>query len=148
MSTSVIVGIAVGIFLILDIVFIVFLRRKIRQHKASLAPLMMNSIFSGKANFLGQESGPTAQLSGTGTLVLTRDELFFQMMIPQRKISIPLSRITGTEAVSSYQRFTRFKPLLKVMFQNDAGKSDSMGFSINSTSVEEWRKQIATVLKK
>src|SRR5918998_448812 len=43
---------------------------------------------------LGLRSAGRGQIRGTGTLVLTRDELSFRQMVPRRETRIPLATVT------------------------------------------------------
>ena len=72
------------------------------------------------ANFYGQESKGWKQVRGNGVLLLTAEELFFEMWFPKKILRIPLysiKRITSNE--KSHLRKTNFRYLLKVFFQNE-----------------------------
>ena len=82
------------------------------------------------ANFYGQESKGVMQMRGNGTLVLTESELYFEMLVPRREFRIPLAAIQALETPSSYLGKTNFRPLLKVVFRDESGNSDSMGWLV------------------
>jgi hypothetical protein len=82
------------------------------------------------ANFFGQESRGVAQLRGNGTLVLTDSELYFELLIPRREFRIPLASIQAIETVSSHLGKTVGRPLLKVVFLNEAGQNDSIAWYV------------------
>jgi hypothetical protein len=82
------------------------------------------------ANFYGQESKGVMQLRGNGTLVLTDTELYFEMLVPQREFRIPLAAIQALETPSSYLGKTNFRPLLKVVYRDESGQNDSMGWLV------------------
>ena len=83
-----------------------------------------------QANFFGQESRGPMQLRGTGTIVLTDKELYFERLWPRREYRIPLSAIEAVEMPTSYLGKTNFRPLLKVVFRNEAGEFDSMAWLV------------------
>ena len=45
------------------------------------------------ANFFGQESLKLRQVRGNGVLVLTPEELYFEMWMPKRVCQIPISKL-------------------------------------------------------
>ena len=69
-------------------------------------------------------------MRGSGTLVLTDDALIFEMWMPRRELRIPLSSISAVETPTSFLGKTRFKPLLKVVFQNESGLADAAAWDI------------------
>lgn len=82
------------------------------------------------ANFFGQESKGVLQTRGNGTLVLTDTELYFEKFIPRQEIHIPLSTIQRIETAKSHLGKTVFRPLLKVVYQNEAGQPDSIAWLV------------------
>lgn len=54
-------------------------------------------LYSPSANFFGQESKGLKQIRGTGALVLTENELIFEMGKPKEKFKTPLVSIKGIE---------------------------------------------------
>jgi hypothetical protein len=83
------------------------------------------------ALFYGQESRGVRQLRGSGTLVLTDSELYFEKWLPRHEHRIPLDSIQAIETPSSYLGKTNFRPLLKVIFKDAAGNIDSMGWLVS-----------------
>lgn len=88
------------------------------------------------ANFFGQESKGRGQWRGNGVLILTTEELFFEMWLPKRILRIPLSSIQKIETVKAHLGKTRFKPLLKVVFTNEAGEQDSGAWLVRD--LQDW----------
>jgi hypothetical protein len=82
------------------------------------------------ALFYGQESAGVMQTRGNGTLVLTDSELYFEKWLPRREYRIPLTAIQAIETPTSFLGKTNFRPLLKVVFQDEAGKTDSMAWLV------------------
>ncbi|RMG00859.1 MAG: hypothetical protein D6726_10585 [Nitrospirae bacterium] len=100
--------------------------------------------FSGKeiillekaANFFGQESLGYAQIRGNGTLLLTGDEIFFQMWLPKKELQIPLSSILSVEVTRSHLGKTKGVRLLKVTFKNPQQERDSVAWIVRD--VDRW----------
>ena len=84
---------------------------------------------SENVNFFGIQSHKKRQVRGNGTLILTKNLLFFEMWWPKRQFSIEIKQIEGLEIVKSFLGKTRFKPLLKVKFLDANGIKDSMASS-------------------
>lgn len=89
------------------------------------------------ADFFGQESLGLRQVRGNGVLILTEEELYFQMWVPNREFHIPVSSIVGVETPKSHLRKTKLKPLLKVIFNNRKNEIDSSAWLVKDLSV--WR---------
>ena len=95
---------------------------------------------SNGANFFGQESLGRTQIRGNGLLLLTSDELFFGMWLPKREYLIPLVSIHELESPKSFFGRTKFRPLLKIVFTNDSGETDSCAWLVRD--VKLWSKRI------
>ena len=83
-----------------------------------------------RASFFGQESRKGAQMRGNGTLILTDSDLIFEMWIPNKQFSIPLQSIQAIENPTWFLGKSRFTPLLKVVYINDQGATDSMAWQV------------------
>ncbi|HDH51749.1 MAG TPA: hypothetical protein ENH04_10130, partial [Nitrospirae bacterium] len=53
---------------------------------------------SAEANFFGQESRGMKQIRGNGILILTDEELYFQMLFPKKELTILVNSIIGVES--------------------------------------------------
>lgn len=107
------------------------LRRQITNRTQAARERFPNAkLIIPSANFYGQESKGVMQLRGNGTLVLTDTELYFEQWIVQREFRIPLAAIQALETPSSYLGKTNFRPILKVVFRDESGKTDSMGWLV------------------
>ena len=84
----------------------------------------------GSASFFGQESRGVIQMRGNGTLILTDTELIFERWVPNTTFRVPLKSIQGIERPTSFLGKTRFAPLLKVVFSNEAMNPDSMAWQV------------------
>jgi len=94
------------------------------------------------ANFFGQESRGVTQMRGNGTLVLTDSELYFELLLPRREFHIPLASIQAIETATSHLGKTIGRPLLKVVFRNEAGQTDSIVWYVSD--VEGLKQAIAS----
>ncbi|HUT80287.1 MAG TPA: hypothetical protein VMZ29_03715 [Candidatus Bathyarchaeia archaeon] len=92
-------------------------------------------VFAG-ANFFGQESSGVWQIRGNGVLLLTSDELFFEMWMPKRKTSIPISSIIKVDTTKWHLGKTKNRLLLKVIFTNENGQTDSAAWLIRD--LDQW----------
>jgi len=88
------------------------------------------------ANFFGQESKGRGQIRGNGLIVLTKDELCFEMYTPKREFTIPLRSISKIETVKSHLSKTKFRPLLKVIYTNELGETDSLAWLVRD--LDNW----------
>lgn len=86
--------------------------------------------FIPSANFFGQESLGMGQIRGNGTLVITDENLYFQLWLPKREFWIPLNSITAIEMPRSHLGKSKLRPLLKVVFQNEQDQRDSMAWLV------------------
>lgn len=92
------------------------------------------------ASFFGQESRGAAQLRGNGTLILTDEELIFELWVPERAFHIPLHRIQSLESPSSFLGKSRGAPLLKVAYTNEQGAADAIAWQVPDLS--GWMRRI------
>lgn len=113
-------------WLILVIIIIGFFLIKLKSIQATRAKEVLDKFkdkkllgVSSNANFFGQESKGLAQIRGNGVLLLTENELYFEMWVPKRELNIPLAHILKVETAKSHLKKTKLTPLLKVIFKND-----------------------------
>jgi len=102
-------------------------------------------VFVG-ANFFGQESLKLRQVRGNGVLVLTSKELYFEMWIPKRVFRIPLYSIIDFEETKWHLRKTKNRPLLKIIFTNQKGETDSAAWIVRDLDL--WVNDILGQMKK
>jgi len=86
---------------------------------------------SNGANFFGQESLKLKQVRGNGVLVLTPEELYFEMWVPKRICQIPIINIIDIEVTKWHLKKTKNRNLLKIIFTNLSGEIDSAAWLIN-----------------
>jgi hypothetical protein len=102
-------------------------------------------ISTNNANCFGQQSLKSFQIRGNGVLVLTQEELYFEMWHPKKILLIPISSIIKTESVISFLHKSVFRKLLKVVFRNENGDEDAATWWV--TSVNDWIEKIEKTRK-
>lgn len=108
-----------------------WLIRTIRQRQQAVKERFPTAVaYLPNVNFFGQESKGRAQMRGNGTLVLTQSEIYFARWIPLAEYTIPLAKIQSVETVNGFLGKTVFRPLLKVVYQNEAGKTDAIAWLV------------------
>ncbi|MFX0074587.1 MAG: hypothetical protein ACFE96_04050 [Candidatus Hermodarchaeota archaeon] len=95
------------------------------------------------ANFFGQQSQKTIQIRGNGVLLLTQEELYFEMWHPKKVLQIPVSEILRVDSTKSFLRKSVFRKLLKVVFRNENGEEDAAAWWVSS--LEDWIEEIAKI---
>lgn len=98
------------------------------------------------ANFFGQESLGSWKIRGNGVLLLTKNELFFEMWKPRKQIAIPIDSISQIENPRSFLGKSVFKPLLKVIFENKDAKIDSIAWYVKN--LNEWNEKLYKLTSK
>ncbi|MCD4848952.1 MAG: hypothetical protein K8R76_12265 [Candidatus Aegiribacteria sp.] len=99
-------------------------------------PSHTHVIISPMANMFGLKSKGVKQIRGNGVLVLTSSLLYFRMLIPAKKLIIPVSSITGVETPKSFAGKTKGVKLLKVDFRTADGKAESAAWLVDR--LEDW----------
>lgn len=145
MNTTSLVALIVGASLVFAMLLtsaILFFIKKVQKTREE----EVRKAFKGKrilkmcpnAVFVGQSSGSAfGAVRGNGVLVLTEDELFFQMWVPKRDLKIPVSAVTGISTPKSFQSRTVFRPLLQVDYKNESGAPDSIAWAVSDLA--QWK---------
>jgi len=92
------------------------------------------------ANFFGQQSRKSTQVRGNGVLILTAEDLYFEMWRPIKILQIPISSILKIEITKSFLHKSVFRKLLKVVFTNQKGEEDAAAWWV--TSLDKWIKEL------
>ena len=95
------------------------------------------------ANFFGVESKGQGQIRGNGVLVLTPDQLVFEMLLPRREMVIHLHRISKLGKVKSHLHKSVMRPLLRVEYDDGAGGTDAVAWCVKD--VDGWITELAAV---
>ncbi|HEX8207374.1 MAG TPA: hypothetical protein VF587_15030 [Solirubrobacteraceae bacterium] len=88
------------------------------------------------ARGLGLRSAGRGQVRGTGTLVLTSDELRFRQWVPRRDTRIPLAAVTDVGSERWWLGKTVGRPLVRVTWLPEGGKEDAMAWQVQDA--EAW----------
>jgi hypothetical protein len=88
------------------------------------------------SNFFGLESLGVWKVRGNGVLLITEDELFFGMWKPKKELIIPIRSILEITNPKSHLHRSVFKPLLKVVFNNENGEADSAAWYVRE--LDKW----------
>lgn len=101
-----------------------------------------NKIIAANINVssFGQESKGLKQLRGNGCLVLSKDELYFEMFFPKKKWVIPMQAISLVEKTKTHLNKWSVFSLLKVNYLNPKGDIDSLAWAIKD--VDQWIERI------
>ncbi len=95
------------------------------------------------ANFFGQQSHKSSQIRGNGVLILTPEELYFEMWHPKKVLQIPTSAIINVEITKSFLHKSVFRKLVKVMFKNENGEEDAAAWWVSS--LDKWIEELEKV---
>ena len=98
---------------------------------------------SNNANFFGQQSHKSTQVRGNGVLILTADDLYFEMWRPEKILQIPISSLLKIEITKSFLHKSVFRKLLKVGFTNKEGEKDAAAWWV--TSLDKWIEELEKV---
>ncbi len=94
--------------------------------------------------FRAQESHGYSQSGGRGYLVLTDDELYFEMILLSKVLSIPVTSITKVGQTNRLGGRNPGTPMLKVEFEDSNGNNDSIALSVKELAM--WKKEITTAM--
>ena len=98
---------------------------------------------ANNANFFGQQSHKSTQVRGNGVLILTVEDLYFEMWVPKKNFRIPINSILKIEITKSFLRKSIFRKLLKVVFTNQESEEDAAAWWV--TSLDKWIEELEKV---
>lgn len=131
---EVVVGVLVLIAVLLGILFGVIFWQVRRVQARRLAELSQRYPKAKEVlpnvNFFGRKSEGVGQMRGNGTMLITDDELVFELWIPRKLIVIPLENITSIATPKSFLGKSYFKPLLQLDFTDETGRDDSAAWFV------------------
>ncbi|MHA1292726.1 MAG: hypothetical protein ACTSQJ_08685 [Promethearchaeota archaeon] len=96
------------------------------------------------ANFFGQKSIGWKQIRGNGVLILTEEELYFEMWHPKRILQIPIKFVQKIETPKSFLGKSKFKRLLKVVFKSKNNIIDSAAWLVNK--LDRWKISLGNLI--
>ncbi len=99
---------------------------------------------SQRATFFGQRSKGGKQVKGNGLMILTRKELHFHLLLPDREWTLPIASIQKVENPRSFMGKSILRPLLKLTYFDEAGWTDEIAFAV--PDVAAWTKSLNALL--
>lgn len=98
------------------------------------------------ANFYGLFTHGPGQIRGNGWLLLTKDDLIFEMYLPARSLVIPLKSVIHVDTVPAHLGKTgkAGQPLLRITYASEAQK-ESAAWRVDQ--VQQWVSSITERLK-
>jgi hypothetical protein len=130
------------------IVFFVYLKRKQNELKASIQKRFAgkNIQFMDKyALYVAKQSDGYSHFRGSGYLVLTEDELYFERQLDRKKIIIPIGSIVKVERTRRLGGQSPGKMMLKVVFKTQDGEQDAIAWKVKE--LEQWIKEISIMVR-
>ena len=130
------------------IVFFVYLKRKQDEVKASI-----QKRFAGKtiqfmdkyALYVAKQSDGYSHFRGSGYLVLTKDELYFERQLDRKIIIIPIGSIVKVDRTKRLGGQSPGKMMLKVVFKTQDGEQDAIAWKVKE--LEQWIKEISIMMR-
>jgi len=98
------------------------------------------------ANYFGLESQGIKQIRGNGILILTEKELYFELYLPKKTITIPINEIIKIETPRSHLGKSKYKKLLKIIFTNQNQEKDSVAWLVKQ--LPRWIENIENIIEK
>ncbi len=91
--------------------------------------------------FRALESSGYSQTTGMGYLALTETFLYFDLILLDLEITVPIADLKGAEFVRRLKGVSPMKKMLRIKYTNEKGEDDSI--AINVKEMEHWRKTIS-----
>jgi len=138
-----------GIFLGVSVIvwFFVFLKKKQDQLEEDFKKKFAGQnirLLDKKAVLKAQESNGYSQSQGMGYLVLTDNELYYEMGLLDIIISIPVSSITEVGKANRLLGVGSITTMLKVEFKDNKGNKDSIAVIVKE--LELWENKIRKII--
>ena len=140
----------IGIIIVgIVIIFFAFLKRKQDEVKASF-----QRRFAGKkiqfmdkyALYVAKQSDKYSHFRGSGYLVLTEDELYFERQLDRKTIIIPIGSIVKAERTERLGGQSPGKMMLKVVFETQDVEQDAIAWKVKE--LEQWINEISMMVRK
>jgi hypothetical protein len=145
-----IILIVAGSIVLLAAVFLVvilWLRGAVaRRLEEATAELGEDGIIKSEpaANSFGFLSQPMTQVRGNGTLILTSQAIEFFMLVPKKRVSVPLERITGLDNPMWWRGKSVASRLFGVYFKDVSDEDDGIAFWVKDT--DSWLAETADAM--
>ena len=97
-----------------------------------------------QAVFKAQQSHRYSQSQGMGYLVLAADELYFEMGLLSKVLSIPVASITKIGQTRRMLGVGTIRPMLKVEFKDANGEMDAIALFVGELNA--WKREISEAM--
>ena len=101
---------------------------------------------TSKANFFGVLSKGKMQIRGNGILILTMNQIYFELWKPNRKYTIPITQIKSVSHPKWFLGKSKFRNLLRIDFVNESHENDAIAWLIPDLS--QWESSITILIEK
>lgn len=88
------------------------------------------------AQFFGRAATGPRQSRGDGVLILTAEELRFDLWAPQRRLVIPLRAVARVDTTKRHAGRYSVRPLLRVAWRDEYGAEDAAAWALRDQ--DEW----------
>jgi hypothetical protein len=95
--------------------------------------------------FYGVVSAGRGQMRGNGVLILTAEELRFDMWSPERRLVIPLAAVLRVDTTKRHAGRYSVKPLLRVAWRDAHGLEDAAAWAL--TERDEWARALEDAVR-
>ena len=145
---NIIILIIFGVIILWMIILVPIKRIKVKRTKEVLDRFRGQKILGAtpSACFFGLESLGMMQVRGNGVLVLTENELYFQMWVPKKEFNIPIVSIVTIETTRTHCGKGSAFRLLKIVFKDEKGKTDSIAWVVKNLS--NWKDTLERLIQK
>jgi len=136
------------IVLILIVTFFVILKRKQDELEKNFKKKLTGKkirLIDKYALYIASESDGYSHFRGTGYLVLTDQELYFERMVNKKIIKIPLESILKVEETKRLAGQSTGRMMLKVVYNNFDGKQNATAWRIKN--LKEWVREISNIIE-
>jgi|Deesub1362A_J573_1020465.scaffolds.fasta_scaffold11726_2 hypothetical protein len=144
-----IAGIIIAICIITGLVALIIFARVVKKNAMGAIKRRLHGkeilYQDSSAVYFGKKSLNKRQIRGNGILILCRDELIFRRIFPGMEMSIPLWQVKSIETTKRFLGKTFFKPLLKIDYQTETGKEDSVAWFVKD--LDKLQKTLKALLK-
>ena len=98
------------------------------------------------ALFIAQQSDGYSHFRGTGYLVLTDQELYYERQFGHKVISIPLASIVDVGETLRLGGQSTGRSMLKVAFKDQKGQEDAVAWRVKQ--LHRWQDEISALIAK
>ncbi|MFC1853290.1 hypothetical protein ACFL27_24085 [candidate division CSSED10-310 bacterium] len=138
----------IGIIIVgIVIIFFVFLKRRQDEVEKNFQKRFAGKeikIMDKYALYVAKQSDGYSHFRGSGYLVLTEDELYFERSVGRKIIKIPIGSIVKAEKTKKLGGQSPGKMMLKVVFRTKDGEQDAIAWKVKE--LEQWINEISMMV--